>query len=348
MGGGSLWLAIAITIVASSASSVGKALQKQATRNLPKFSLDEKILRQYALDRIWIAGVVSDVLGGILQVAAFALAPVSIIQPVSGIGLVGLALYSHFFQHEKLTRWEWGAVASATVGTLLLGAASGGGETTSDDRPSAIRMLFVLFLAGASIIYLGKWRQQRQRPRRGGLSDKAVAALYGLQAGGCFGLSAASCRTGFLMASHRWTWAFFGLLSSVSLSTSGFVLQTKGLKDGSTVVVCTCVAVSSMVLGVLIGILGLAESVSGTLGAITLRIVSWMLILLGVVMLASGTAGIRELAYLVSQKIPPQIWQKIPADVAVRLKSWTAHKGELPEVISETTADSNTHQTHQL
>jgi hypothetical protein len=149
------------------------------------------------------------------------------------------------------------------------------------------------------------------------------------------------------MASHRWTWAFFGLLSSVSLSTSGFVLQTKGLKEGSTVVVCTCVAVSSMVLGVLIGILGLAEGVSGTLGAVTLRIASWIMILAGVVVLASGTAGLRELAYLLTQRIPPSVWQRIPVDVAVRIKSWTAHKGGLPEVTKDVNEDSST-ETHRL
>ena len=88
----SLWLAILITIIASTANSVGKALQKEATKNLPKFSLEEKILRQYILDRIWLIGLASDLAGGIIQIAAFALAPVSIVQPVSGVGLVGLAV----------------------------------------------------------------------------------------------------------------------------------------------------------------------------------------------------------------------------------------------------------------
>ena len=54
-------------------------------------------------------------------------------------------------------------------------------------------------------------------------------------------------------------WVPTGLAGSVALSSSGFVLQTCGLKEGSTVVVCTCAAVSSMVMGVAVGLLGLGE-----------------------------------------------------------------------------------------
>lgn len=40
-----------------------------------------------------------------------------------------------------------------------------------------------------------------------------------------------------------------GLMCSVLLTTSGFVLQTRGLKTGNTVVVCTMAATSSMITG---------------------------------------------------------------------------------------------------
>ena len=80
--------------------------------------------------------------------------------------------------------------------------------------------------------------------------SEGCAALHA-QAGACFGLSAASCRTGFLLA-RRATWlaAPAGLGASVVLSSAGFMLQTLGFKDGNTVVVCTCAAVSSMLTGV--------------------------------------------------------------------------------------------------
>jgi hypothetical protein len=329
-------------VVASTASSIGKALQKEATRNLPKFSLEEKILRQYVLDKTWVTGLTSDLAGGVIQIFAFALAPVSIIQPVSGVGLVGLAVYTHFFLKEKLADWEWYAVGLAGFGTLGLGASSSSGSSGSDDaasRPGALRMLFVLFLVGFGVASLRKLRQRhrhnKNRSNRGGGSgggDKALAALYGLQAGGCFGLSAASCRTGFLMSARRWTWIPFGLGASVALSATGFVLQTQGLQSGATVVVCTCVAVTSMVTGVLVGLLGLGETMPGSLMASLVRLTSWNMILIGVVALASGPGGMQELLVTLLQRIPPQVWQRLPTDMAVRLKSWAASRGGLPEV----------------
>ena len=71
-----------------------------------------------------------------------------------------------------------------------------------------------------------------------------------LQAGACFGLSAAASRTGFMLASRGSAlWTPAGVLCSVALSGAGVLTQTRGLKDGNSVVVCTCAAVSSMASG---------------------------------------------------------------------------------------------------
>ena len=70
-------------------------MQKEATGSLPRFSLDTNILRQYFRSRRWLAGLAADFGGALLMIAAFALAPVSLVQPVSGVGLVSLAVYSH-------------------------------------------------------------------------------------------------------------------------------------------------------------------------------------------------------------------------------------------------------------
>lgn len=71
-----------------------------------------------------------------------------------------------------------------------------------------------------------------------------------MQAGACFGMSAASCRMGFMLArAQTWAAAPAGVLVGVGFTSLGFVLQTVGLKDGNTVVVCTCAAVSSIATG---------------------------------------------------------------------------------------------------
>ena len=72
-----MWLAILVTIVASAGNNVGKALQKEATRQLPRFSIEKKILLQYVRSRQYLIGLAADLGGALLMIAAFALAPVS-------------------------------------------------------------------------------------------------------------------------------------------------------------------------------------------------------------------------------------------------------------------------------
>lgn len=64
--------------------------------------------------------------------------------------------------------------------------------------------------------------------------------------------------------------------------------QTKGLKHGKAVVVCTLAAVSSMVSGVLVGLLALGEQMPRSGYRRLLRLVSWLLILFGVANLSGG------------------------------------------------------------
>lgn len=74
---GGQWAAIVITLVAATGNNVGKALQKEATRQLPRFSLEPAIMVQYARSREWLIGLATDLGGALLMIAAFALAPVS-------------------------------------------------------------------------------------------------------------------------------------------------------------------------------------------------------------------------------------------------------------------------------
>ena len=63
-------------------------------------------------------------------------------------------------------------------------------------------------------------------------------------------MSAACVRLGFNLArTSTWLAAPLGLLVGVGFTSLGFVLQTLGLKDGNTVVVCTCASVSSIGTG---------------------------------------------------------------------------------------------------
>lgn len=238
-------------------------------------------------------------------------------QPVSGVGLVSLALFSHFYLHvswaaarphdvplrvagsgqactvarkcqklqqacsttvlqESLQPSEWMAVALAAAGTIGLGA-----TTEEAPKSSAISVMRAVAVVSMLVIALGEVllticrcrrsavatnqqhkleaavqisltariagalsalrlarRQQRRARGAAPTPPRTTAYVFGLQAGACFGLSAACCRTGFLLAARQPLCVPAGLAASVGLTSSGFALQTCGLKDGNSLVVC--------------------------------------------------------------------------------------------------------------
>ncbi|KAK9836309.1 hypothetical protein WJX81_004242 [Elliptochloris bilobata] len=334
-----MWFAIFLTIVASTGNNIGKALQKEATTSLPRFSLDPNILRQYFRSRQWLSGLAADLGGALFMVAAFALAPVSLVQPVSGVGLVSLAVFSHFWLKERLNRSEWGAVAIAALGTIGIGATAEAAPP-GQSAPSGARMVGVL--AGLALALLGTFLAQRRgippagaARRRAPAAVKQAAAWCGLQAGACFGLSAAACRTGFLLAARSsWLAAPAGLGASAAFTSAGFMLQTVGLKDGNTVVLCTCAAVSSMVTGVLVGMLALGEGLPSSRSLGAARLLSWLLLIVGVSALANGQGGLREMAQQLAAAVPKQALAQLPPRAALYLRalSQRLRSGELPTI----------------
>ena len=66
-----------LTVAAAAGNNIGKVLQKQATKGLPKFSVKQEVLKQYLTSKTWLTGVAADVAGAVLMVVAMALAPVS-------------------------------------------------------------------------------------------------------------------------------------------------------------------------------------------------------------------------------------------------------------------------------
>ena len=121
-----------------------------------------------------------------------------------------------------------------------------------------------------------------------GRVDEVVA---GLQAGTCFSLSALACKIGFLLGAEYHTFLFIllGVGCSACLTGSGLVCQTRGLKDGNSVIVVTCGNVAQMVTAVIFGVVVLGESLPSNTAALRWWLVSWSCILLGVVAISGVT-----------------------------------------------------------
>ena len=282
--------AVLVVAVAASCINVGKALQKEGTKKLPRLVLDRKVLATYFQDSTWAAGMALDVCGGLLMVVAISRAPVSLVQPVAAGGVAVLAVFSHFRLGEKLEPRAWAGVAASVVGTVGIGI-------TSEDQPPRSYPPSDTPRRRAHRRHARPpraprrtrrppprpRRQEDRRPRRrrrrhasssrhGALASGAAGApgrdrgraeevVAGAQAGTFFSLSALACKIGFIFGSRSGSWLAMalGAAASFALTSAGLVCQTRGLKDGNSVVVCTCGNVAQMVTAVVFGVVVLGE-----------------------------------------------------------------------------------------
>lgn len=145
-----MWQSICLTLAATAGNNIGKVLQKKGTIILPPLSLKLKVIRAYAFNKAWIVGFLMDMVGALLMLKALSLAPVSVIQPVSGCGLAILSVFSHFYLKEVMNALDWAGITLAALGTIGVGV---GGEEQQVSAISLFNLPWLVFIV--AILFVG-------------------------------------------------------------------------------------------------------------------------------------------------------------------------------------------------
>lgn len=291
-----MWESIILTLMATAGNNIGKVLQKKGTVILPPLSFKLKVVRAYAFNKLWVTGFLMDIFGALLMLRALSLAPVSVIQPVSGCGLAILSVFSHFYLKEIMNTMDWIGIALAGFGTIGIGI---GGEDQNVPVLSLFRLPWLVISVSILFALLNAWlRIYKSQRREQELMqyDVVEEIIFGLESGILFGMASAISKMGFVFSELGFSKILVPVCISISIccSATGFVYQTRGLKHGRAIVVSTCAAVASIVTGVLAGMFALGEKLPSAPLARFFLLLGWFFIIGGVILLV-GSARVISL-----------------------------------------------------
>ena len=189
--------AVLVALFATTAYHLGLILEKRALRQMPAIDARHALalLRIVASTPAWLFGFAFMLCGFGLQVLALTLAPVSVVQPVLGSGIVVLLIASRLVLRERLGRIELAcvlAMAAAIVVVALSAVGSDGrvGHQASGIWIAAVAVPTFLIAVGLGARSLRPAAAGRHRTPAVGVSFAVASGLlYGLATLGIKALS---------------------------------------------------------------------------------------------------------------------------------------------------------------
>ena len=246
-------LAAVLALLAAVCFALAATLWQKAALGLDGVSLRQpSSILELLTRRVWMLGLVAQIVGVVLQAAALDRGRVSIIQPLLVTTVVWALPLGYFLTHQAIGSREVVGAAVIVVGLALFASfgdpAAGITNAPTSDWVAAI--LVVSAACGALLLFAN----------RGNLSTRA--ALLGTVAGLLYGLSATLMKPvveglhtdglGGVMAGWEfWIWAAAGIV--------GFVFQQLSLSTGRLVPSVASVSVANPIVSVLLGALVLQE-----------------------------------------------------------------------------------------
>ncbi len=119
-----LILAIFLQLISTSINYIGMTIQKKAATKIPKIGPEigyGKSLRNLLINKAWILGLALNASSTFFAAGAFALASITIIQPLYGFGLIVLVIFIRFYLKEKINRLDILGVFIGVAGIVVIG-----------------------------------------------------------------------------------------------------------------------------------------------------------------------------------------------------------------------------------
>lgn len=276
-------LAIICALLSSLAYALASVLQHRAAVAQPReTSLRLGLLAALLRSRLWLMGVLFDVVAFLLQFVALGHGSLVLVQPLLVCGLLFALPLGAWLADTTMTRRDWiGAAALVTgLSTFLVVASPGNGHAEVANRD------WVLLLSGAALLIAGLLLAARGR------SNRQRAGLLAAAAGVNYGVTAALTKA----AAHLLDGGIGELLESwemyvlVGAGLFGMLLAQSAFQAGPLDASLPVLTVADPIVSIFIGAAILGEGVrSGPLPTI-LEAAGLLLVISGVIALTQAEA----------------------------------------------------------
>ena len=224
---------------------IGKGLQKYSIEGL---KVDKTVKSKHS--GIWIFGTILTSIYMFVQWGALLFAPINLIAPLEGIGLIILLLFSYYVLKEAITRIEIIGVVLIIVGIIFvtLFNINTGAISISDFNFASFLVFLIPVLSVEAVAIIGSH-----------LNDYKFAGLIlGLTAGSCQAFQTVSKRI-TAVADPLITTAF--TFVTFLMATLTLLVTQYGLAKAKANVVVPCFTSASVILAILVGIVALSETI---------------------------------------------------------------------------------------
>jgi drug/metabolite transporter (DMT)-like permease len=276
-------LAVLFALLTSLCNGTASVLQRIAASAAPANRALHLSLFGYLIRRkVWLAGIGLVMCAAVLQAAALANGPVSLVQPIFIIELPFTLLVASRVYRRTLSRMTWGAVALVTVslGAGLAAAAPSGGST---HVALSVWMIALIVTAGFEAVVITVGVRTRGNAR---------GAALGLAAACGYALTAALLKSA-VAALGRGVGPFFTswqLYATAAAGVGALFLLQNGLQAGMLVAVQPPLTLGDALISSCYGVTIYGENVRTSGWLLTVEIIAVLAIALGCIQLSRSLA----------------------------------------------------------
>ena len=273
-------MTILFAFLAAVAFALGNVLQQKGTLDTSAAARDPHFLVQILREPVWLAGLLAQASGWVLQAVALDKGPLSVVQSITTLSLVIALPFGVWLTNQKLTPKVILGAAAVVIGIVLfisVGAPKGG-----TSHPSALAWWIAGLITLVFVVVLAHFGRKQ--------SGATAALLLGAAAGFLFALQAAVTKVFVTEVGHgvvnllqHWP-AYVLALSAIG----GFVLQQSALKTGVLAPAMASSNAVTLFAGIVLGITVFGETLAHGNGRLLPAIGGLLLAVVGVGLLAEA------------------------------------------------------------